>query len=91
MITIPGLEKIEIFSETSTSPNPRQTHPIANSPRPELTPMTNVNVLDLQMNSQTSTAIQQQQQPMALSRDSDDENKKNLRADSYDDNDSISW
>lgn len=60
--------------------------------------MTNVNVLDLQMNSQTATALQQQQQqqhhqqqPMALSRNSDDENKKNLRADSYDENDSIPW
>lgn len=58
--------------------------------------MTNVNVLDLQMNSQT-TALQQQQQhqqqqqPMALLRDPDDENKKNLRTDSYDENDSIGW
>lgn len=86
------------FSEASTSPTPRQAHSIAHSPRPELTPMTNVNVLDLQMNSQTATTLQQpqpqqqqQQQPMALSRHSDDENKKHLRADSYDENDSIPW
>lgn len=72
--------------------NPRQNHSIANSPsRPELTPMTNVNVLDLQMNSQATALEQQQQQPMALLRDPDDENKKNLRTDNYDENDSIAW
>lgn len=88
--------KMNQFSETSAaSPTPRQAHSIAHSPRPELTPMTNVNVLDLQMNSQTAATLQQQQQqqqqPMALSRHSDDENKKHLRADSYDENDSIPW
>lgn len=46
--------------------------------------MTNVNVLDLQINSHASS-----QQPPALSRESDDETKKNPRSESYDDNESI--
>lgn len=76
------------FSGSSASPNARQSYPIENSPRPELTPMTNVNVLDLQMNSQASNSLQQSS---AQSRDSDDGNKKNARADSYEENESISW
>ncbi|XP_055323114.1 protein grainyhead isoform X2 [Sitodiplosis mosellana] len=72
---------------SSASPASRQSHPAANSPRPELTTMTNVNVLDLQMNSHTSTL----QQPTALSRDSDDETKKNPRSENYDDNESICY
>lgn len=50
--------------------------------------MTNVNVLDLQMNPQSSSL---QHQPSGLSRESDEDNKKHTRADSYEDNDSISW
>lgn len=49
--------------------------------------MTNVNVLDLQMNSQPPTL----QQPSGLSRDSDDDVKKNSRTENYDENDSIQW
>lgn len=75
------------LSGSSESPNTRQSYAIENSPRPELTPMTNVNVLDLQMNSQSSTL----QQSSAQTRNSDDENKKNARADSYEENESISW
>lgn len=65
----------------------RQPHSVSNSPRPELTTMTNVNVLDLQMNSQPSTL----QQSSALSRESSEAAKKHARSDNYDDNESISW
>lgn len=74
-----------IFAGTSVSPASRQSHPVANSPRPELTTMTNVNVLDLQMNSHPSTL----QQSSGLSRESDDEMKKNPRSENYDDNEAI--
>lgn len=77
-----------VLSGSSESPNTRQSYAIENSPRPELTQMTNVNVLDLQMNSQSSTTLQQSS---AQTRNSDDENKKNARADSYEENESISW
>ncbi|XP_031620365.1 protein grainyhead isoform X6 [Contarinia nasturtii] len=70
---------------SSASPSPRQIHPASNSPRPELTTMTNVNVLDLQMNSQPPTL----QQPSGLSRESDDDTKKNSRTENYDENESI--
>lgn len=74
---------------SSSSPSSRQSNPTPNSPRPELTTMTNVNVLDLQMNPQPTSL---QHQPSGLSRESDEDNKKNLRvADNYDDNESISW
>lgn len=49
--------------------------------------MTNVNVLDLQMNAQPPVL----QQSSAMSRGSDDETKKHSRADNYDDSESISW
>lgn len=69
------------------SPTPRQSHQAPNSPRPELTTMTNVNVLDLQMNSQPPSL----QQPSGLACDSDDDTKKNVRAGNYDENESIQW
>lgn len=47
--------------------------------------MTNVNVLDLQMNSHPPSL----QQSSGLSRDSDDETKKNSRSENYDDNEAI--
>lgn len=80
--------KFEMFpiSGASASPNPRHSHAAANSPRPELTTMTNVNVLDLQMNPQP-TALQQS----GLPRETDDEHKKSARAESYEENESISW
>lgn len=68
-----------LTGSSATSPAARHNHPAANSPRPELTTMTNVNVLDLQMNSH----------PPSLSRDSDDETKKNSRSENYDDNEAI--
>lgn len=50
--------------------------------------MTNVNVLDLQMNAQPPAL---QQSSAMSSRDSDDDTKKNSRADNYEDNESLSW
>lgn len=81
-----GIDHIfRLFTGSSASPPARQSHQAANSPRPELTTMTNVNVLDLQMNSQPPSL----QQSSGLSRESDEDTKKNSRSESYDDNDSI--
>lgn len=76
-----------LISGSSASPSSRQSHAAANSPRPELTTMTNVNVLDLQMNPQSSDL----QQPSGISRDTDDDHKKSARSETYEDNESISW
>lgn len=76
-----------MISGSSSSPSTRQSHAAANSPRPELTTMTNVNVLDLQMNAQPSNL----QQSSGLTRETDEDHKKSARSETYEDNESISW
>lgn len=74
--------------QTKSSPSPpthhqQHNHHSSNSPRPELTTMTNVNVLDLQMNAQpAATMIQHERE--------EDEVKKETRSETYEDNDAIS-
>lgn len=75
-----------MISGSSASPSTRQSHAAANSPRPELTTMTNVNVLDLQMNAQPSNL-----QQSGLTRETDEDHKKSARSETYEDNESISW
>lgn len=83
------LDLVQTKSASNSPPTSNNQHSnhtsntASNSPRPELTTMTNVNVLDLQMNGQSATAMIQHD------RDDDDE-KKETRSESYDDNDAIS-
>lgn len=76
-----------VQNKTSPSHSNNHVHGASNSPRPELTTMTNVNVLDLQMNAQPAPL----HSASVLSRNGDEaDHKKSSHIDNYDEDESMS-